>query len=341
MKTTAIGSLPHPNVDSALAFAFGVDLPFLPQIPIRNPWEYMIPQALDGLPGLRVERDGSALLDLDVWNGRYRWLEERLDRAFSDMSSATAFSEFEPGPATSSCWQPFLWELEERAVSRAKIQIAGPLTSQWSIRTVQGSPLDPRPEVSTQVFRLVLARALGMTRRMRNQGTEPVLFLDEPGMFGLSRTHARHVLGMQELKLLIQTIKKEDVPVAIHCCSDTDWSWVLSSGIDLLSIDVSVSLPSLLGHAPALTGFLNGGGRLALGIVPSPKRPGDLEALSARGLLGDLERQITATSSLDTASRKAILSESLLTPACGLALHTPEEAENVLALLRELSQFHS
>ena len=33
--------------DAALAFSFSMDVPFLPQIPIRNPWEYMIAQALE------------------------------------------------------------------------------------------------------------------------------------------------------------------------------------------------------------------------------------------------------------------------------------------------------
>lgn len=37
-QTTAIGSLPHHNVDAALAFSFQLGIPFLPQIPIRNSW---------------------------------------------------------------------------------------------------------------------------------------------------------------------------------------------------------------------------------------------------------------------------------------------------------------
>jgi hypothetical protein len=52
--TTGIGSLPHHNIDAALSFSFKTGIPFLPQIPIRNPWEYMIAQALENLPGLQV-----------------------------------------------------------------------------------------------------------------------------------------------------------------------------------------------------------------------------------------------------------------------------------------------
>src|SRR5690242_12697554 len=71
-RTTGIGSLPHHNVDAALEHSFRMGVPFLPQIPIRNPWEFMIAQALEGLPGLQVEKDGSVSLDAAVWAGRAR-----------------------------------------------------------------------------------------------------------------------------------------------------------------------------------------------------------------------------------------------------------------------------
>src|SRR4051794_21067651 len=61
--TTGIGSLPHHNVDAALAYSLRFGIPFLPQIPMRNAWEFMIAQALEDLPGLRVDDDGTATLD--------------------------------------------------------------------------------------------------------------------------------------------------------------------------------------------------------------------------------------------------------------------------------------
>ena len=63
-QTTAIGSLPHHNADAALEYSFRHGIPFLPQMPVRNPWEYMIPQALEGLPGLEVSREGASYLVL-------------------------------------------------------------------------------------------------------------------------------------------------------------------------------------------------------------------------------------------------------------------------------------
>src|SRR6478735_9027007 len=112
-RLTAIGSLPHHNIDTALEYSLKLGIPFLPQIPIRNPWEFMISQALEGLPGLQVEEDGNAILNLEVWKSQSHWLTQRLRAAFSEgPGKKGAFSGFEPSASISSCWQPFLWELQ-------------------------------------------------------------------------------------------------------------------------------------------------------------------------------------------------------------------------------------
>src|SRR5688572_5251208 len=121
-RITGIGSLPHHNVDAALAFSFKHGIPFLPQIPIRNPWEYMIAQAIEGIPGLQLENEGNISLNIDIWESQSYLLDRRLAEAFGQgPSKKQAFEAFEPSAATSSCWQPFLWELQEREISFAKI----------------------------------------------------------------------------------------------------------------------------------------------------------------------------------------------------------------------------
>src|SRR3954463_3694303 len=100
-STTCIGSLPHHNVDAALEYSFRLGIPFLPQIPIRNPWEYMIAQALEGLPGLQVERDGEVKLNFDVWKDRSAAFQKRLDEALANRAN-DAFETYEPSAASSS-----------------------------------------------------------------------------------------------------------------------------------------------------------------------------------------------------------------------------------------------
>ncbi len=89
---TGIGSLPHHNVDAALQYSFRHDLPFLPQVPRRNPWEYMLPQALEGLAGLSVQSDGTTELQIEIWEARHSLLKSQLADAFAEGTrKASAF----------------------------------------------------------------------------------------------------------------------------------------------------------------------------------------------------------------------------------------------------------
>lgn len=354
-RTTCIGSLPHHNFDAALQFAFQSDIPFLPQIPIRNPWEYMLAQALEGVPGLSAETDGSVTLNLDIWETRQKELNESLAHAFSKADTdPVAFQLFEPSAAISSCWQPFVWELAERESPLAKIQIAGPLTSQWSLkftRAHKASASEQSPEVSMQIFRLVLARALAMTRKLKAHQIKPILYLDEPGLYGLSRSNPKHTVGIQELRIMIQTLRKDGVQVGLHCCSNTDWGIVLGLGLDIISLDVALSAASLFSkaNAQAVSDFVKMGGRFSFGVIPTARSAvlRSIEpALLFSELLGAFEVAETAgVNELKNAWRdqpdfiKKILSEAIYTPACGLALHTVADADLIMELLREFKDY--
>ena len=335
--TTGIGSLPHHNIDAALEHSFQMGLPFLPQIPIRNPWEFMIAQALEGMPGLQVERDGSATLNTDVWHSRTHEFTQRLNDAFEKSGKdSMAFSLFEPSPAVSSSWQPFLWEIEERGIARAKIQITGPMTAQWALRLKDGDSLEKYPDITTQIYRLVMARALAMSRRLQSIGAKPVLYLDEPGLYAFSAKDPKHVLALRELRLLIQTLQKNGVIVGLHCCSNTDWKSVLGLGLDILSLDASLSLETLLSedHRAQVESFLDRGGRLSLGVIPTGRA-----SLVHSFRVPELFAQLLDTMGTpwhDQPERiRKTLSTALYTPACGLALHSPADAEWVLDSLQE------
>src|SRR5690606_38017877 len=127
----------------------------------------------------------------------------------------------------------------------AKIQLAGPLTCQWSLRPTEGKPFPSEfslVPLHAQIYRMLLARAIAMVRALKERGAQAIFFIDEPALYGLMRTEARHVLGMQELRLMIQALSKEGAWVGIHCCSNTDWPWVMDLRPDILSLDVALSL---------------------------------------------------------------------------------------------------
>ena len=337
---TGIGSLPHHNVDSAIEYAFQHSIPFLPQIPIRNAAEFMLAQALDGLPGLIAGKDGHAAIDPERWAAGSHSLQQQLDQAFSKaLDEQGAFEEFEPQAHANSCWRPFLYELTERtdpqSSTLAKVEIAGPLTCQWAIQIIGDRPLSAAlsSDLESQIYRLILARAISMGRRLQKRGATPLLYLDEPALYVFSKQNPKHILAFQELRLMIQALRKESVLVGLHCCSNTDWEAVLSLDLNVISLDTHLSLADFLKHQTAVTAFIEKGGRLSLGLVPTARPLPELEQMKA----ADLEAELMETAQKAWEGKKEILAralnEAIYTPSCGLALETPACAEKILGLL--------
>jgi hypothetical protein len=204
---------------------------------------------------------------------------------------------------------------------------------------------DHEQELSGQIFRLVLAKSLAMTRKLRSLGITPILFLDEPGLYAFDRTNPKHALAFQELKFMIQALRKDQVLVGLHCCSNTDWKSVLQLDLCFLSIDCALSLENLIQNARTeLLSYLERGGRLSLGIVPTTRHVQihhqvhmalSQKRSNAEQLFVELSGRL---SSLPLEVGQKIIKESLFTPACGLALQSIPDAESILETLTELEE---
>jgi methionine synthase II (cobalamin-independent) len=323
--STGIGSLPHTQVELGLQAALAMDLPFLPQLPQRHPSEYMIPAALEGLPGLSFDEDGMCTVDLAQWEAGGAAFEARLEEALSSGH----LEAFEPTLEGCRAWRPFLWEVENRKLALTKAQIAGPFTVLTMARTSQGLSTLEMPGLDKAMYRLVMARALAMVKALRRTGTTPVFFLDEPGLYAFQRNQPRHLLALQELKLLVLALQREGALVGIHCCGNTDWGALLGVQPDVLSLDVRLSLDAMLEETEALARYLASGATLSLGIIPT-----DLASTYDVAELAD-----SVEASLRAALPKGwsftrVLSHVLLTPACGLAMRSVQDAERILGELR-------
>jgi hypothetical protein len=322
--TTAIGSLPHTQAELGLQLALQLDVPFLPEFPQVNPGEFMMASALEGLPGLHFDAMGMCTVDRRAWEAGAKAFGQRLDAALAsgDVSS------FEPSAQARWAWLPFLWEVQNRKLALAKAQLAGPATVRWGTQLSTGGAVVEDAEVDKQVFRLLMARCLAMVKALRAAGCTPLFYLDEPGLYALDTTDGRHLLMLAELRLLVVALQREGALVGLHCCGNTRWEALLGLGLDLLSFDVRLSLDALLDVPAPLEAYLEGGGALSLGIVPT-----DLgEDANVEELAG--AAQASLESVLGASAAHAALDRSVLTPACGLALRTVIDAERIVEQLR-------
>ncbi|QRK08393.1 hypothetical protein JQX13_52220 [Archangium violaceum] len=324
--TTGIGSLPHTQLEMGLQAALALDIPFLPQLPIGRPSEFMIPQALEGLPGLRWDDEGLCTVDLEAWASARGDFEERLEAALS----SGAVEAFEPSLEGCRAWRPFLWEVENRKLAFAKAQLAGPFTVRSVARTSEGRAALDEPGLDEAMFRLMLARSLAMVKALRRAGTTPLFFLDEPGLYAFERSNPRHLLAMQELRLLVVALQREGALVGVHCCGNTHWASLLEAGLDVLSLDVRLSLDAVLEESSAFARFLDSGATLSLGIIPT-----DLTSTYEVGELVDAVEVSLEAALPPGYDFTRVGAQVLLTPACGLAMRTVVDAEHVLEQLKQ------
>lgn len=324
--TTGIGSLPHTQLEMAMQMALHQDVPVLPQLPTGNPSEFMIASALDGLPGMSYDAEGMATVDLAAWERGRAAFGARIDEALA----SGRLDALEPSPQAVRAWRPFLWEVENRKLAFAKVQIAGPFTVRWVTRTSAGGAVADVPELDRQIYQLMMARTLAMARAVRRTGATPLVFLDEPGLYAFQRTNPRHLINFQEEKLLAVALQREGAIVGVHCCSNTDWPAVMDLGVELLSTDVRLSLDALLNHRSAFASYLDTGATLSLGIIPTDFA----STYRVPELVESVEASIRATLPVGKTFAD-VASRVLLTPACGLAMRSVSDAERIFTELRE------
>ena len=60
-QTTAMGIMPHTDMERALKLAFSLDIPFWPQLPNTSFYEDMYVQASEGFPGITVDTENKKL----------------------------------------------------------------------------------------------------------------------------------------------------------------------------------------------------------------------------------------------------------------------------------------
>jgi methionine synthase II (cobalamin-independent) len=310
---TGIGSLPLVDPEEAARFVLDAlpRLPAAPSLPTRRPSESMLAQAATGLRGVVVAEDGALSVTVD------------------DVDPADPFAEDTGvgGPAFASL-QAFLRAVEGRE-GPLKLQLTGPVTLGRALQD-QGVPADVAFATAGAAVR-ARGEALLAATRAAAPVAPLVVFLDEPGLTGSS--HPRFPLDREQtVRLVAETLAVVEVDAVsgVHCCGAADWSLITQAGPRVLSLPVTASLVS---HADTLAGFLDRGGWIAWGAVPTDEPVGDTgDGLWRR--LSDLWcALVRAGCDADQLRRQA-----LVTPACGLADHGPTQAERSLRLASELGR---
>ena len=121
---------------------------------------------------------------------------------------------------------------------------------------------------------------------------------------------------------------------AVHSCGETFWPIVTSTNVDIISLDAIDYGQRLNLYAKDLADFFARGGSIAWGIVPTAADK--LQTTTAQQLTFLLS-SIMDRLKFQGVDEEHMLSNSFITPACGLAGLDEKDAEKALILTKEVS----
>jgi methionine synthase II (cobalamin-independent) len=309
---TGIGSLPHQDaiVAAELVLERQHKLPAAPSLPRRSPVEGMIPQAAWGIAGVAVLPDGSLLVD-----------EAAVD---PDRPLTESGLGGEPFVGLRS----FLDRVAGR-VAPFKLQLAGPVSLGVALHAV-GVPASRAFAVAAAAVEARTRDLLSAARRAA-PGATPLVFLDEPGLTSALEPGFPWRVG-DTLDLVSSALAciEEQAIAGLHCCGRADWHVVLQAGPQILSLPVEAGA---IDHVGAFAGYLERGGWIAWGSVPTDRPLGESADRLWRRLVAEWEVLIEGG-----CDPVLLLEQAIVTPACGLVGLDPTQAELVLDLAVHLAQ---
>ncbi len=256
-QTTAMGIMPHTNVDRALDLVLELDIPFWPQLPNISFYEDMYVQISQNFPGIVVDPD----------NRRISFNNTRFEEELDDYSQRMAEPEtFTLSQSYSAVYHKFLAEaLQDYPAIRG--QVTGPVSFGFRVTDEDSRPIIYNEGVRTLLFDFIQRKANTQYQQLREKNPNAFIWLDEPGLgwvfSGLSGYN--DVQAKQDYQSFLADF---DGPRALHLCANVNLPYLLGMGVELLSFDAYQIELMPKGYANAVADFIRSGGVIAWGIVP-------------------------------------------------------------------------
>ena len=326
-STTGIGSLPHLVPEDACRLILDTfDIPFWPQLPQISFKEFMIPQYSEGMPLFKIDTEKQTI-----------WIEknssdeiERFYESCSDTTRIAISEDYAVGLHT------FLRLIKNRTFPFIKGHTTGPLTFTLGLKDREGRLVFFDEELREISLMLLKAKIRWQIDILKTYTESVIIFIDEPIFSALGSSSYLGVNTEEVIRLLRETIdavKSAGGIAGIHCCGNADWPLVIKSGADIINFDAFDYIDTIAIYHAELRDFLEKGGLLAWGIVPTF---GDLSTVSPESVLSRFNKGLEKLSR--NIPEELILSNILLTPSCGTGSRTVEETIKIFQLLMRLKE---
>ena len=342
LQALAIGSLPHNTVESAMEVVkkdFS-EIPFYPQLSNINRNEDMTIQFLEGLPSFLPSNES---FEIDTESEKFF---EDLESFFTDYEEIIADTDTEIlekyaiSKEFSSTFPEFEKIIKNTKPQYAKAQIIGPFTLAAMLTDQNGINAIFDETLREIVVKLLTLKVLWQIKHIKqaNPTTIPIIFMDEPTLSQLGTSAYLTISEKDVVDMLAEIseiIHQNGGISAIHCCGKCDWTILIKAKADIINFDAFAFSEHLGLFAQEIDKFLQDGGKLAWGLVPTL----DVETLkniTLADLIKDFGQGIKYLTNKGI-DEKLIIDNSLITSSCGAGSLSVELAQKAMDLVFELS----
>ncbi|MEW5721321.1 MAG: methionine synthase, partial [Chloroflexota bacterium] len=315
--------------------------PYWPQLPTRDFRENMYAQFSEDLVGVQIDlphewmglvKDDNTLAQIEQFYARY----------------------IEDNPALFAVGQEYaagLYALRDNhaALKNAKWikgQVTGPISFGLKVVDQNLKPMLYDEALRDVLVKHIARKAQWQEKFLANVGAQliaplqsiapphPIIFIDEPSLalIGASVVALNRDEVVRDLEEVFSALH---CITGTHCCGNTDWSMLLQTSVNIISFDAYNYAENLALFADDVKRFLDRGGVLAWGIVPTIEEQIATETADALTARLDAAMNLLVKKGID---RDLLYARALITPACGLGTVSPAAAERAFALTREMSE---
>jgi hypothetical protein len=324
LATTAMGIMPHIDIDAALKCALNMDIPFWPQLPRISYYEDMYVQAMENFPGIVIDKERFRIfVDTDKFmEGIPEYLEKEDDPDFFRISDEHSL-----------LYRQFLsHDLAEYKSIRG--QVISPVSLALKIVDENDKPIVYNDEMRALVFSFLQKKVNAQYRELKIKNENAFVWTDDPGLEFIFNAMCgyENIKAKEELTVFFDNIEG---PRGLHLCGRPDWDFLLSLNIEILSFN-AYAFGDIFVTYDNVKKYLEKGNLISWGIVPTYYEEfsnEDVESISGR--LVNMW-QVLEKKGID---REMIIENSLLAPATCNLLNPDKTAtvENAFKLLTAVS----
>jgi hypothetical protein len=332
---TAIGSFPQtdPQTVSELILKYLPEIPLWPQLPNTDFHEQMEIQYSEGFPCVIFD-EIKQRMHFEIGDDPTEKLSEFFENVFSEN-----LEYFKISPVYSRG----IYEMERKlkgtdisAIRYFKHQVIGPVTFGLG-RTDENKKAIYYNEIFRDVvIKGVIMKARWLLNKLKPFGFNQICFVDEPilSAFGSSTfVSVNREEVVASLREVYDAIHHEKALAGTHCCGNTEWTILIDAGVDIISFDAYEYGDTITFYHEKIKSFLEKGGVLAWGIVPSSEK---INLETPESLVKRLNQTMDKLISKGI-DKDLLLKKCLITPSCGTGSISEDLSNKVYSYLKEVS----